>query len=174
MRIRSRVRSRTVGLQPRDTRIAFTLGPAEAIFGTVEATAADAIVIVDDEMSFTEMLGSLLQDYFSCPIYTFGNPLTALECIGRLNAGVVVTDYYMPHIDGIELIRRVYALHPISPPPCLLITGHTLEDDSAIHTLPCYKGVIAKPFRWQQLASRIVTLWPPNLPSPVRPGVPLL
>jgi two-component system, chemotaxis family, chemotaxis protein CheY len=139
----------------------------------VEPNATEAIVIVDDEMSFTTMLGRLLQEYFACPIYTFGNPLTALESIQRLKVGIVVTDYYMPHIDGIELINRLYALNPASTPPCLLITGHAMDENSAIHTLPCYKGMISKPFRWQQLATRIVKHWPKEVPLPVHPGATL-
>lgn len=124
-------------------------------------------MIVDDEMSFTDMLGRLLEDYFDCPVLTFGNPLTALDAIARTKVAFVVTDYYMPHLSGLEFIRRVAEKTP-SPPPFLLITGHTLEDDPAILSLPCFKGTLAKPFRWQQLAALIQADRPPGSPLPVR------
>lgn len=140
----------------------------------MDAPDVEAIVIIDDEMSFTDMLGRLLGDYFSCPIITFSNPLTALEAIPLLKVGMVVTDYYMPHLNGLELIRRIGELRPCSP-PCLLITGHTLEDESIVDQLACLKGILAKPFRWQQLAAQIKKHWPEGLPSPVRAdAVPLL
>ncbi len=125
------------------------------------------IVIVDDEMSFTELLGSMLGEHFSCPVLTFGNPLTAAESLPRLNVGVLVTDYYMPHIDGLDLIKKAGALTP--PPPSILITGHTFEDnDDETARMPHFKAILAKPFRWQQLAKLIEEHWPADSPVPLR------
>jgi DNA-binding NtrC family response regulator len=125
------------------------------------------IVIVDDEMSFTELLGSMLGDHFSCPVLTFGNPLTAAEALPRLNVGVLVTDYYMPHIDGLDLIKKAGELTP--PPPSILITGHSFDDnDEQTAQLPHFKAILAKPFRWQQLAKLIEEHWPEGSPVPLR------
>jgi DNA-binding NtrC family response regulator len=135
----------------------------------VQDQAGKAIVIVDDEMSFTDLLARLLEEHFHCPIITFGNPLTALETIPRLDIGMLVTDYYMPHINGIELIRRTVALCPV-PPPCVLITGHAMDDEPGTADMPSFKGILAKPFRWQQVAALIEQHWPAHAPSPLRAG----
>ncbi|CAM2794115.1 response regulator [Rariglobus hedericola] len=135
----------------------------------MEDQAGKAIVIVDDEMSFTDLLGRLLGEHFQCPILTFSNPVTALETIPLLDIGMLVTDYYMPHLNGIELIRGAIARSAIAP-PCVLITGHALDEDSDIARMACFKGILAKPFRWQQLASLIEQHWPADAPSPLRPG----
>lgn len=125
------------------------------------------IVIVDDEMSFTELLGSMLGDYFSCPVLTFGNPVTAAEALPRLNVGVLVTDYYMPHINGLDLIKKAGALAPA--PPSILITGHTFDDnDDETARIPHFKAILAKPFRWQQLAKLIEEHWPEAPGAPLR------
>lgn len=126
-----------------------------------------AIVIVDDEMSFTELLGCMLGDHFSRPILTFGNPLTAMEALPKLNIGILVTDYYMPHINGLDVIRRAGVLFA-QPPPCILITGHTFEDaDTDLEKMDHFKAVLPKPFRWQELAALIERHWPeaPRTPS---------
>jgi len=133
---------------------------------TVEKPAGKAIVIVDDETSFTELLGRLLGEYFNCPILTFSNPLKMLDVLTTLNIGVLVTDYYMPHCNGLELIRKVGELHP-APPPCLLITGHAIDDDDS-GMPPHLKAILPKPFRWQQLAGLIEKHWPANTASPLR------
>ena len=137
------------------------------IVGAVQASGVKTIVIVDDEMSFTELLGSMLGEHFSCPILTFGNPLTAAEALPRLNVGVLVTDYYMPHINGLDLIKQAGNLQP--PPPSLLITGHTFEDDEdETARMPHFKAILPKPFRWQQLASLIEEHWPAGETPPLR------
>jgi len=136
------------------------------MFPHVEDKVCKAIVIVDDEMSFTDLLARLLAEHFSCPILTFGNPLTALEALPGIEVGMFVTDFYMPHVNGAELISKAPQWSAI-PPPCLLITGH-MFDDSELCRLPYFKGVLAKPFRWQQLAVLIEKHWPAGSPIPRR------
>lgn len=117
-------------------------------------------MIVDDEMSFTDLLGTMLGDHFGRPILTFGNPLTALEALPRLNVGMLVTDYYMPHVNGLDVIRRAGSLMA-EPPPCILITGHTFEDaDNDLEKMAHFKAILPKPFRWQELAALIERHWP--------------
>lgn len=136
----------------------------------VETKDGKAIMIVDDEMSFTDLLGRLLGDHFRCPILTFSNPLTALEAMPRLDIGVLVTDYYMPHVNGVDLIRKATGFRA-APPACILITGHSFEHDEESERLPQFKAVLAKPFRWQQLAVLIEQHWPASAVSPLREGV---
>lgn len=125
----------------------------------METNVGESIVIVDDEKSFTELIGSLLADRLDAPVHTFSRPAAALENFGSLRAGIVVTDYYMPGMNGLDFIRTVHALSPRTP--CLLITGHplALEDHPAQGDLSNLKAVIPKPFRWQQLAEMIRLHW---------------
>jgi two-component system, NtrC family, nitrogen regulation response regulator NtrX len=140
----------------------FAPGLQAPIFGFVKAGDQKSIVIVDDEMSFTDLIGQMLGDHFNRPILTFSNPLTALAALPGLNPGVLVTDYYMPHISGLDLIRQAGALGPDAP-PCILITGHTFEDaDNETARMDHFKAILAKPFRWQQLAVLIEHHWPPD------------
>ncbi|MET0263535.1 MAG: response regulator [Rariglobus sp.] len=135
----------------------------------VEETSGKAIVIVDDEMSFTDLLGRLLGEHFKAPILTFSNPLTALEALSRLDVGILVTDFYMPHVNGLDVIRKAADICPVAP-PSLLITGHLFEYDEERMQMPHFKGIVPKPFRWQQLAVLIEQHWPADAPSPLREG----
>lgn len=157
-------------MQPSAVAFAFAQTTARDMVGAVEDKPGKAIVIVDDEMSFTELLGDLMGDHFHCPILTFSNPLTALEAIPCLNVGIFVTDYYMPHRNGLDVIRRLGDVMPL-PPPCLLMTGHSLDDEDEPARPDHLKAVLPKPFRWQQLAALIEKHWPADAPSPLRAGV---
>ncbi len=143
------------------------------MFNFVEEKAGKAIVIVDDEMSFTDLLGRLLGEHFCCPILTFSNPLKLLDALPRLDIGILVTDYYMPHRNGLDLIRKMGELLPHAP-PCLLITGHALDDDDETVRPAHLKAILPKPFRWQQLASLIEKHWPADAVSPLRDKNPSL
>ncbi|MDF3059859.1 MAG: rpfG 2 [Rariglobus sp.] len=86
-----------------------------------------------------------------------------------LDVGIFVTDYYMPHHNGLDLIRKVGELKPVAP-PCLLITGHALEDEEEADQMAHLKAILPKPFRWQQLAVLIEKHWPADAGSPLRDG----
>jgi CheY-like chemotaxis protein len=136
----------------------------------VEDKAGKVIVIVDDEMSFTELLGHLMGEHFHCPILTFSNPVAALDALSGLNVGIFVTDYHMPRRNGLDLIRTLGERMP-TPPPCILITGHSLDEEEEPGNPVHFKAILPKPFRWQQLASLIEKHWPAGMGSPLREGV---
>lgn len=115
-------------------------------------------MIVDDEKSFAEMIGLLMKEQLTSPVLTFTHPADALKQLPSLQPGIVVTDYYMPDMNGLDLIRAVQAIAPGTP--CILITGHLFNlDDYSLDNLKSLKAVLPKPFRWQQLADMIELHW---------------
>ena len=123
---------------------------------------AKSIVLVDDEKSYTDLMSQLLADNLNRPVHAFVRPLEALEALPSMNPGVIVTDYFMPEVDGLEFIRRAAPLVPHTA--FILITGHnisTLTDEFA--RLTTLKGFLAKPFGWRKLADEILRVWPDGL-----------
>ncbi|MFB9275361.1 response regulator transcription factor [Cohnella cellulosilytica] len=71
-------------------------------------------IFADDEILTLEML-ELVIDWRKLGIEIAGkaaNGLDAMELIERENPDLVLTDILMPHMDGIELIRRLSRSHP--------------------------------------------------------------
>ena len=129
------------------------------------------IVIVDDEKSFTDMLGDLLRETLITPVHTFTQPEQALAQIVALRPGIVVTDYYMPSMNGIEFIRAIHALSPQTP--CIIITGHPFNlDDHAEDCSRNLKAVISKPFRCQKLTEALQRHWGGDTPLSCRADMP--
>lgn len=123
--------------------------------------------MLDDEKSYADLLTQLLTDSLTCPVHTFNRPLDALAAIPSLDVGIVVTDYFMPQLNGIEFIAEATKLLPDTP--FLIITGHPLKlTDEALARLPSLKAVLPKPFNWQKLTDEIIRYWPENERSPLR------
>ena len=136
---------------------------------TVSSPAVKSVVVVDDEQSYTDLLAQLLGENLTCPVHTFTRPLAALEVLPLLDAGVIVTDYYMPQINGIEFLRRAQELCP--GVPFLMITGHMMELEAADYREEkALKAVLAKPFSWRMLADEIIRHWPDAHPPIPRLG----
>jgi DNA-binding NtrC family response regulator len=132
----------------------------------VNLTPSKPIVLVDDERSYTELMTQMLADNLDCPVHGFTRPLEALKALPQLDPGVIVTDYHMPQLDGIDFIRQASALVPGAV--FVMITGHNLSaDQDRLDRLTALKGFLAKPFGWRKLADEIIRVWPEPTSAPL-------
>ena len=65
---------------------------------------------------------------------------------------LVVTDYSMPEMNGIEFIRHVHRTHPDLP--CLLVTGYADVSDPVTASTQSVM-ILRKPYRMKQLAATV-------------------
>lgn len=118
-----------------------------------------AVIVVDDEIPYCELLSKLLGEHLGRPVITFSNPEKALAALPELDVAVVVTDYYMPAMTGIQFIRRAIPLLP--QVPFIIITGHPLRlSDENLQNLREVKAVLPKPFNWRRLSQLVARHWP--------------
>lgn len=64
------------------------------------------VLYVEDDDFILESMRSLLNDIFS-EVKTASNGIEALEILSREGFDIILTDAIMPHMDGIDLIKRV-------------------------------------------------------------------
>lgn len=85
-------------------------------------TNKPVVLVVDDDELIVELLTDVLQDRFA--VATAENGVAALDTFRRLKtvAGVV-TDFQMPAMGGVELVRRLRRLNPTLP---ILVLSGTL------------------------------------------------
>jgi DNA-binding NarL/FixJ family response regulator len=96
---------------------------------------------------------------------SFTRPLEALDAIPALKPAVIVTDYYMPQLNGIEFIRAATRLAPEAA--FVMITGHNLSaEEEELAKLTALKGFLTKPISWKTLAEEIMRVWPPDSAAP--------
>jgi CheY-like chemotaxis protein len=80
------------------------------------------ILLVDDNCLGLAARRSVLQE-LGHQVSTSANGVEALELCGKQGFDVVVTDYKMPKMNGVELIVRLRKLHPATS--VILISGFT-------------------------------------------------
>lgn len=103
------------------------------------------IVIVDDEPIITSNLKTLLrlENYPSPNIFNF--PEEALEYIQNNKTDLVISDFLMPGMNGIEFLKKVKAVSPRST--LILLTGYADKENAikAINEVGLYR-YIEKPW----------------------------
>ena len=116
-------------------------------------------MLVDDEKSYVDLLSQMLGENLDSPIHAYTRPLDALAEVNAVRPAVIVTDYDMPQINGVDFIRQARTLSPDTV--FVLITGRNLGmNDLDVSDIPTLKAFIPKPFRWKHLADEVIRVWP--------------
>ena len=124
------------------------------------------VVLVDDEFSYIDLLQQLLSDHLECPVHGFTKPADALRAIPGLNVGMIITDYQMPDINGLQFIAEVQKINPAIP--AVMITAYNMSfTPRELAAVPSLKTVVRKPFKWTVLADEVVKYWPDANPPKV-------
>jgi len=112
---------------------------------------AARILVVDDEAHITRAVRMKLSKA-GFDVETACDGREAWEIIQRDPPELVVTDLQMPHMDGLELCRRVRQNETTSDMPLILVTARGLEyDEDAVSRALRPSHIFWKPFSPREL-----------------------
>lgn len=108
------------------------------------------IAIVDDEEMVLTSLRSFLLLETEYEVLTYNGPETALEELGRQPIDLVVSDYLMPGMNGIQFLLEVKKIYPFATR--ILLTGYADKENAikAINEVGLYQ-YIEKPWENEDL-----------------------
>ena len=117
------------------------------------------ILVVDDEPSVCAVLVTVLTNLGYDPVAT-ADPRAALRMIESPDSrpDVLITDHAMPHMSGLELIRRGKALLPALK--TILASGQVDQPGNPAEPQP--DAYLEKPFSTRALARLLQSLIEPN------------
>jgi two-component system, NtrC family, sensor kinase len=105
---------------------------------------ADELVLVVDDDHTTVKLCARLLERASYRVITSINPVDGLKMIQESHIDLLLSDIYMPELDGFELIQQAKQIQPYLP--VIIMTGHG-SIENAIRALDRgANGLIIKPF----------------------------
>lgn len=139
------------------------LDPSPVAAAAVSEASQRCVMLVDDEIAYIDLLEQLLGEHLSCPVHSFSRPAEALKALPTLDVGLIVTDFHMPGLDGLEFLGAVAKIR--TDLPAVMITAHEIELDSdRARRLPALKAIVRKPFKWNVLAGEISRYWTGSRP----------
>ena len=126
------------------------------------------VFIVDDEPAFCKVLKKILQEHFEVCAYT--NPAACLNEIKKSDCDLLIADYKMKKMNGIELLEKVKQFAPNMP--VLIISGFG-DIPAAVKAIK--KGAfdfIQKPFSQELLLSEVTRILEKKLNGPtIKAGI---
>lgn len=112
------------------------------------------IVCVDDNETMLEVTADILRlERSDCEIQTFVSPKKALAFVSEKGCDVLLTDFSMDAMNGIELITQVKKLD--SSIYCILVTGSSPYTLREHYPGDIFDGLIKKPYSYRELLSVI-------------------
>jgi two-component system chemotaxis response regulator CheY len=112
-------------------------------------------MIIDDQVAARSMLKKMLKDIQINQVYESASAQDGLKLLDNAPdmVDLVICDWNMPGMTGIELLRQVRSVG--SEVPFLLLTGRS-DADSVIEARDAgVSGYIAKPYSRDQLEAKI-------------------
>ena len=112
------------------------------------------ILVVDDDIDLCRMLSRFLEKH-GYTIYSAQDALQALDVLSREPIGMVITDFHMPHLDGIRFTEQLRADPHYSGIPIILMSG-AISDE--LTDLGMRKGValtLTKPIDFDRLLTLV-------------------
>ncbi|MBN2431302.1 MAG: response regulator [Acidobacteria bacterium] len=103
------------------------------------------VFIVDDEDMVLSSIKNILELETDYDIRTFTAPRRALEEMKNMDVDLVISDYMMPDLDGLEFLSAAKKIHPDTIR--ILLTGYADKENAikAINTVGLYQ-YIEKPW----------------------------
>ena len=91
-------------------------------------SSVDTIVVVDDEEVVTQTIRSFLQLENDYDVHTFQSPIEALKKMNEIRADLVLSDFLMPEMNGIEFLSEVRRRFPAAVR--ILLTGYADKENA--------------------------------------------
>jgi DNA-binding NtrC family response regulator len=111
------------------------------------------VAIVDDEKDITVLFRDALQRVKGISIFTFTDPVAALEhfTINKEHYVLVISDLRMPGLNGMELIKKIKDVNPFSR--TILMTAFEIDDKlfQEYSQKEIINGFLQKPIRLDDL-----------------------
>jgi DNA-binding NtrC family response regulator len=116
------------------------------------------ILIIDDDRAVGEMLKQAIAANTTHRAVWIAESDLVLESARRLHPSLILLDYIMPFMDGLQLYDHLQRVETMRNVPVILISGSPTLPFEKLHERGIY--VLKKPFQLSELLDMVAQLMP--------------
>jgi two-component system chemotaxis response regulator CheY len=113
------------------------------------------VLVVDDFSTMRRIIKNLLRDIGFTNIQEADDGSTALPMLQSSEFDFVVTDWNMPGMQGIDMLRAIRADASLSHIPVLMVTAEAKKEQIVMAAQAGVNGYIVKPFTAATLKTKL-------------------
>lgn len=113
---------------------------------------ANKILLVDDEANLIDPIAYNLKQkgYDTITVY---DGKTAVEAFRKEQPDLVILDWTLPDVQGIEILKQIRSEQDFTP--VIILTGRTAKEDIVEGLTAGADDYVTKPFTWEELLARV-------------------
>jgi putative two-component system response regulator len=115
-------------------------------------------IIVDDSPSVLSFLRGALAKIEGCSVHAFVNPLDALAGIRASTPDIVIVDYMMPGMNGVDLVKEIRKHGPAQDIPIIMLTSEPGKELKLVAMEVGVTEFLNKPVNVAELTVRVRNL----------------
>ena len=113
------------------------------------------ILIVDDFATMRRIMKNILKQLGYTNITEADDGTTALEALEKGDFDLIVSDWNMPKMTGLELLKRVRAGGPHTAVPFLMVTAEAQKQNVLEAVQSGVSNYVVKPFTAEAIAEKL-------------------
>lgn len=116
------------------------------------------VLVVDDFSTMRKVIRNLLKQLGYENIVEAEDGVTALAALRSQKIDFVISDWNMPNMSGLELLKKIRADESLSKTPFLMVTAESLKDNVVEAVKAGVDNYIVKPFTADVLSEKIAQI----------------
>ncbi len=113
------------------------------------------VLVVDDFATMRRIIKNLLKQGEYKNITEAEDGVEALKILKSEKVDLIISDWNMPNMTGLELLKAVRADSELSSLPFLMVTAESLKDNIVMAVKEGVSNYIVKPFTAEVLSEKI-------------------
>lgn len=113
------------------------------------------ILIVDDFATMRRIMKNILKQLGYTNITEADDGTTALEALEKGNFDLIISDWNMPKMTGLELLKKVRASGPHTSVPFLMVTAEAQKQNVIEAVQAGVSNYVVKPFTAEAIAEKL-------------------
>ncbi len=118
------------------------------------------VLVVDDFSTMRRIVKNILRQLGFVNITEADDGTAAWEILNKEKIDFIVSDWNMPQMTGIELLRKVRASEHLADTPFLMVTAESLQENILEAVQAKVSNYIVKPFTAETLKQKIDKIFP--------------
>jgi two-component system chemotaxis response regulator CheY len=113
------------------------------------------VLVVDDYATMTRIISNLLRQLGFSNVDATTDGATALRMMEERNYGLVVSDWNMEPVTGLDLVKAMRANDTLNTTPFVMVTAEAKPENVMTAKLAGVDGYIVKPFNAETLKRKL-------------------
>ena len=119
---------------------------------------SEAILVVEDSFTMRRIVKNILLKIGFETIYEADNGNEALDHLANSQIDLVITDWNMPEMDGLTLVKSIRGNDKLAKTPILMVTTENAKDDILNALRNGVDNYVVKPFTQEVMKEKILKI----------------